>query len=293
MRPHALALASMRRLTSMLKSDVIITQNFAVRGRNSCVFLHDVLFQSNPEFFTRRELTYFRFMTASLANAHNVFTSSQTEAHRIRRHNPDLDDVIAVGLAMGRNLQEANPKPIEFAESLEGFVLTVGRLNIRKNLSAVFEAMLHSTQLSDSFPLLVVGERDGKAKDISPEVQRIIDSGHIRFLGGVSDSQLRWLYEKASALVFPSLDEGYGLPPLEAWYFGCPILLSDIPVFRELYSEKASFVDPHDPSEIAKQLDNVIQGGRRQAMRTVGSPPSWEEVVRSMRKQIANNWESE
>lgn len=293
LRPHALAVSTLSRLAKKTSADAVITQNFAVRSRNSSVFLHDAIFQSNPEFFTKAERTYFRLITASLPNANNVFTSSQTEAARIVRQNIGLDVVHPVGLAMGQGLLAAASVRPAALGIVDGFVLAVGRLNVRKNLAAVFDAVTHSNRFSPTFPLLVVGERDGKTSSLSQEVKNMIDCGQIRFLGGVPDSQLRWLYENASAMVFPSLDEGYGLPPLEAAYFGCPVLLSDIPVFRELYSGIATFVDPRKPLDISEKLDMVLASGKEALMKRELPDASWSAVVGSMRRTMVENWAAE
>ncbi|MBT2538272.1 glycosyltransferase family 1 protein [Arthrobacter sp. ISL-69] len=292
LRPHALAVSTLRRLATRTGADAVITQNFAVKGRNSCVFMHDAIFQSNPEFFTPSERAYFRLITASLPQATTVFTSSQNEAARILRHNAKLKDVRAVGLAVGNELLGAESVRPGSVADLDGFVLAVGRLNIRKNLATVFDAVNCSTRFSTRFPLVVVGERDGKMKDLSEDVRRLVAKGHIRFLGGVPNSQLRWLYEHAAAMIFASLDEGYGLPPLEAQHFGCPVVLSDIPVFRELYSEFATFAAPLSPHDIAAKLDEVLESGRRSSDRKLKATPSWEGVVSAMRKQILESWTS-
>lgn len=292
LRPHALAVSTLPRLAARTGADAVITQNFAVKGRNSCVFMHDAIFQSNPEFFTPAERAYFRLITASLPQATTVFTSSQNEAARILRHNTKLRDVYPVGLAVGHGLLDAESVRPESIAELDGFVLAVGRLNIRKNLATVFEAVNCSTRFSARFPLMVVGERDGKMKDLSEDIQHLIASGQIRFLGGIPNSQLRWLYENASAMIFPSLDEGYGLPPLEADHFGCPVVLSDIPVFRELYSEFATFVDPLSSRDISRKLDEVVEIGRNSGRHKMSSDPSWSGVVNAMRKQIIENWTS-
>ncbi|MFE8884428.1 glycosyltransferase family 4 protein [Pseudarthrobacter enclensis] len=288
LRPHGLAVATLSRYSSGFKADAVITQNFAVKGSRSCVFLHDAIFQSHPQYFTRRERLYFRWLTSRLRFADLVFTSSATEAARIVRHNPNVSEVHPVGLAIGANLLGAAAMIPEEAVGLDGFVLAVGRLNVRKNLITAFRAAGSSSQISTEHPLLVVGERDGKQSDLPVEITNLIEEGKIRFLGGVTDSNLRWLYENASVLVFPSLDEGFGLPPLEALHFGCPLILSDIPVFRELYSQHAQFVAPLDYRTLAAAIDNIVSSGHeRSGNNVVANPRLWADIVRSMRNKIS------
>lgn len=287
LRPHALAVASLGSLAKKIGADTIITQNFAVRGKNSCVFMHDALFQSNPEFFTLAERSYFALMSLSIHKADLVFTSSETEAARILKHNPKLGKVHALGLSVGSELLTQESSAPLGTRDLRGFVLAVGRLNVRKNLASVFAAAKQSSDISPDLPLLVVGERDGKNQDLLPEIQEMVGERKIVFVGGVSNAELKWLYENASALIFASLDEGFGLPPLEAHQFGCPVLLSDIPVFRELYSSFGAFFNPRDPKDIAETLHGVLGSGRLpESASPVSQKFTWQGFVESLRATV-------
>lgn len=289
LRPHALAVSTMGSLAKKIGADAIITQNFAVRGKNSCVFMHDALFQSNPEFFTLAERGYFSLMSSSLHKADFVFTSSKSEASRILKCNRKLNNVHALGLSIGSDLLTREASAPQGTQDLPGFVLTVGRLNVRKNLATVFDAAKQSMRISSDFPLLIVGERNGKHSNLLPEIHEMVTAKKIIFLGGVSNAELRWLYENASALIFASLDEGFGLPPLEAHHFGCPVLLSDIPVFRELYSSLGSFFDPRNPKDIANTLDDVLARGRQtESAATLPQEFTWKSFVESLRATILN-----
>jgi glycosyltransferase involved in cell wall biosynthesis len=81
---------------------------------------------------------------------------------------------------------------------------------------------------------------------------------HIRFLGRVTDDELLQLYNTASCFVFPSLYEGFGLPPLEAMACGCPVLASDIPVIREVCADAAWYFTPTDPDAIRSTIQRFL-----------------------------------
>lgn len=283
LRPHALATMKLKKIAKDYSVDGIISQNFAVNGRNSGVFVHDVLFQSNPEYFTSLERAYFSLLTRSLRKADHVFTSSISESSRILKHNPSLAEVHAVGLGLGTGLRTAVAAPVSTVQELDGFVLTVGRLNIRKNLNGVFRAISMSKKITPDFPLLVVGEADGRESTLDAATLSLIEDGTIRFLGNVSDAELRWLYEQSSLLIFGSLDEGFGLPPLEALHFGCPIAISDIPVFREIYSEAAHYFDPKDPSSIGRTIDKAIASPAAPSAPSVVAINSWNSTIAKMK----------
>jgi glycosyltransferase involved in cell wall biosynthesis len=78
------------------------------------------------------------------------------------------------------------------------------------------------------------------------------------FTGYVSEGRLRWLYEHAAAYVFPSLSEGFGLPPLEAMIHGAPVVSSNATCLPEIYGDAAHYFDPTDVSDMAKKIDDVL-----------------------------------
>jgi len=271
-----LPLAQIRR-----KYDAVITHNFASPGRRSWVFVHDVLFQSNPNWFTFLERRYLWLSSASLRLATGVFTSSETEKIRIEKYNEGVD-VYAVGLGLSSDLALASPMRPRFELLPGSFMLSVGRLNVRKNLGLTIKGALASGLLSAAHPLVVVGEASGKSTQLNESIRTAQAEGSLVFSGFVSTAELRWLYENCAQMVFLSLDEGFGLPPLEALAFGAPVLASDRPVFHETLGDRATFVDPLDPQAIAAAVRSISRSPR-------GVPVTgrqWPEVVIAMRERV-------
>jgi glycosyltransferase involved in cell wall biosynthesis len=128
------------------------------------------------------------------------------------------------------------------------FVLAAGSMSPNKNFGAVVRAF----DLIDTsrFDLVIVG--DSESMVFAKSVMH--SSDRVKFVGRVSDGELRELYEKAALFIFPSFYEGLGLPPMEAMICGCPVLLSDIPVLREIYADSAAYCDPADDHDIAAKL---------------------------------------
>lgn len=81
----------------------------------------------------------------------------------------------------------------------------------------------------------------------------------------VSDAELKELYRHANALVFPSLMEGFGLPAVEAINEGCPVIVSDIPVFHEILGDSAIYFDPHDAAQLSELLHSKIEKPKKLA----------------------------
>ncbi|MFF2371808.1 glycosyltransferase family 4 protein [Agromyces sp. NPDC058110] len=272
-------------LAKRIGADVTITHNFTPAFGRSAVFIHDFMFLTRPEWFTSRERWYYSLMPATVHLSEVVFTSSETEAARIAafaRSRP----VVPVGLAVGGSLLGAPLVRPEGLDGVVGFHLTVGRLNARKNLANTIIGAVESGVIDRRSPLIVVGEPGGRAAKFPPAVAEAVRHGVVRFLGRIDDGELAWLYAHADGLLFLSLDEGFGMPTLEAQAFDAPILASDIPVFREILGDAgAMYVDPHDPAAIADGLRRLPHRGAPEIVRR-DHEYSWEQSVRTMRDTI-------
>lgn len=289
LRPHALsAMTELGVIARLGNYDAVISQNFTTLGaKTATTFLHDVLFQSNPEFFSLKEKAYLSLIPASLKLSKLIYTSSFTEAQRIQEHNSTHANVVPVGLAVGSDLTNALSQRPETTIQAQTFVLAVGRLNHRKNLATILEACCKANNITPQAPLYIVGSPDGLSGNLSEAARSLIDDKSVVYLGNVSEGNLRWLYENAQALIFLSLDEGFGLPPLEALSFGCPVVLSDIPVLREIYEGYAEFVHPTDQYATAVLIDKYISAPRELRVYPEGlSRYSWLSTVQHMRKSV-------
>nr|WP_244962869.1 glycosyltransferase [Cryobacterium roopkundense] len=178
-------------------------------------------------------------------------------------------------------LEDADPR-------LQGsrYFLTVGRLNVRKNLQHTVLAALQSGELSPQTPLVIVGEADGKLGLVDRQCRDAVTSGAVIFTGFVSEARLRWLYRNASLFLFLSLGEGFGMPPLEAAYFGAPLLVSDLPVFRETLGTRARYVDPTHITTIARAIAaSTVPRQRGDAFDPgeLAQEHNWQTIVRAMR----------
>lgn len=272
---HLGALLGLSRHTSTY--DALLTQNFGVRGRGGCrsgVFVHDMMFLDRPEWFGLRERLYLGMVPRLSGRADEIFTSSLSEARRIERHLGR--EVCPVGLGLSSRYAEARPaRPT--ARLPDRFLLSVGRLNVRKNLATLCEVVATDDRC---LPLVIVGSPDGR---VDSSVRTWAADPKVTWLGAVSDSELKWLYGHASALIFPSFDEGFGLPVLEALDSGLPIALSDIPAFRE-FGLIGSYFDPLSPIALRAAIRSV------QSIRRSHPPASiemgWAPTVNGIRRAL-------
>jgi glycosyltransferase involved in cell wall biosynthesis len=273
-------------LARRLCAGAILAFNFAANSASGVMFLHDVLFQSNPEWFTSIERMYFSAMPLLAPRASSVVTTSQSEAGRIRGHNPRLRRVVSSGLCVADSFRSAEIADPGLHLSSGQYLLCVGRLNVRKNLAVTLQAALRSGILSADFPLVVVGEPSGRVTNADEGFRSAVAAGTLRIVERIGDSQLKWLYSNCALFICLSLGEGFGLPPVEAASLGCRVLASDIPVFRETVGSHATFVDALDIDAISRAIRDVVDrqpAGHRPGYRQAHT---WSSVCAVIRNEL-------
>lgn len=265
-------------------ADLVIHQNFSRLWRRSSgtrqrlVFFHDALAQEHPEWFTFAERLYMRIASLSLKCADIVVTSSLSEAKRIAKYNPNLGlPIVAVGLGLPTTFTSVVAQAPAVKVKAKNYLLAVGRLNVRKNVERLICALRENSIISEEFPLVVAGSSDG----VNYGLKTVEGENDVQFTGYVSDAELKWLYENAKTFIFPSLDEGFGLPVLEASFSSTSMAISDIPSFRE-FGPVAHLFDPRSSKSISRAVLNAIS-------EPIVSPKlteiySWELTVDKIRK---------
>ncbi|HET7287527.1 MAG TPA: glycosyltransferase family 1 protein, partial [Pyrinomonadaceae bacterium] len=137
------------------------------------------------------------------------------------------------------------------------FLLFVGTIEPRKNLSTLLEAFEEILRTTDLQPELVIAGKIGwKSDEVLMRLKRSPLSDRVRLLGYVADEDLRALYSSCSAFIYPSLYEGFGLPPLEAMACGAPVIASRVPSIKE---SVARIVSATDSKDLARNLIELLQ----------------------------------
>lgn len=138
------------------------------------------------------------------------------------------------------------------------YFLYVGNVYPHKNINVLLEAMLRlRTNHHAEVTLVFVGPDDYFYRQLELLVASLELEKSVRILHSVSDRDLSSLYTHAVALVFPSKTEGFGLPALEALASGCRVIVSDIPVFREILVTHAFFTDTSDAEHLSRTMNEV------------------------------------
>jgi glycosyltransferase involved in cell wall biosynthesis len=159
----------------------------------------------------------------------------------------------------------APPAPEDVARARERyqltspFILYTGNIKPHKNLDRLIEAYAGLRRHGvEGYKLMIIGDEVSKYPNLRRLVHRFQLHQHVRFLGFVSDATLAALYRLATVFVFPSLYEGFGLPPLEAMAAGTPVITSNVSSLPEVVGDAALLIDPMDPASIADALARVL-----------------------------------
>lgn len=196
---------------------------------------------------------------ADLILPNSKFTWSETTRHfpAAARVAHEILYPCVEALDVGNSLPSENMHRILGMTRGKPRVLYVGNVKPHKNLHRLVEAF-ELPELS-GFVLVVVGKREGFVKGVSLHAQRLLESERVIFTGQVPDSELCAWYRNCDLLVFPSLYEGFGYPPLESLSQGTPAAVSDLPVFREVCGEAVAYFDPYSVKSIAAAVRRTVE----------------------------------
>jgi len=198
--------------------------------------IHDIIFPDMPELVSRTGLTMrMWFYRRAYKKSLEVFTVSNFSKSRIEYHLGKSKPIIVTYSAIQPMFQEyrENNHSTQKTET----VVFIGNIKKHKGLDCLLDAFLMAKNEGLPHKLLIIGANENFRSSDNSIQQKIesTGSGEITFSGFISDEALLKCLSEAELLVQPSLYEGFGLPPLEALVLGTQALISDIPVFKEIY----------------------------------------------------------
>tara|TARA_B110000977_G_scaffold200584_1_gene291656 strand:+ start:11476 stop:12528 length:1053 start_codon:yes stop_codon:yes gene_type:complete len=201
------------------------------------VTVHDLAILDTPERFTSWSKWYFeRIFLPALNRCRAIVTNSEFTQGRLGALFPELVVKSSVTPLSAKDFSHVEAQPIEGFE--EGFYLFVGSSDPAKNLKLVRESYQAVEASGESLPkTAVVGTFNFGVGD-----QRGADRNLVE-LGGVTDGELKWLYERCVAFLFPSYYEGFGLPILEAMSCGAPVICGEICSLPEVAGDAACYAE--------------------------------------------------
>jgi glycosyltransferase involved in cell wall biosynthesis len=263
--------------------------------RRHIVTIHDVAFLEHPEWFSPRFAAWYGFLLPRLARrAARILTVSEFSRRRlVETVGADPERISVIHNGVNPRFTPAARDVVESVVDRLGvprkYVLALGSLEPRKNLVGLLKAwkLVLSRRNVDKDTFLVVTGGQGKA--FRKLALRSLPE-RVAFTGYIDDKFLPALYSGASAFVYPSLYEGFGLPPLEAMACGVPVVTSTSTAIPEVTGDAALLVDPGDEESIAYGLQAALEDtALREKLRVAGFERvklyKWEYSARKALKQ--------
>lgn len=224
---------------------------------NQIISIHDLSFFENKKWFSKTYTLFYSIATPIIAKkAHKIITVSNFSKKEIIKFlRIDKEKINVVYNAVSREVDYKNQsQPISTLVNnilSEKYILAVSSIDPRKNLQLLIDSFL-DLKLQD-YKLVLVGKSSSHFN-----IKLNVKAENIIFTGYVSDSDLTELYKKCNFFIYPSLYEGFGIPPLEAMANNCAVIVSDIPSLREVCSDAAIYVSPYEKEDVMKAISLLI-----------------------------------
>lgn len=170
----------------------------------------------------------------------------------------------------------------------EKYILAVGTLEPRKNMKTLIKCM---SQIPAEISLYIIGGKGWQYEEIFDEVKKYGLENRIKFLGYVDEKELPLYYNAAACFVFPSLYEGFGIPPLEAMQCGCPVVCSNTSSLPEVVGESALLVNPLSSHDMSKAIHSILSDVKlatnlREKGLMQAKKFSWEKSAESLQEMF-------
>jgi glycosyltransferase involved in cell wall biosynthesis len=228
-------------------------------GKRHVMVVHDLNYEILPHVFGRAFRTWYRFACGVAAQRADVvvcFTDYVRGTLQSRLGiSPERIRVIPQGPGLrGLDRPLENP-PAESPK--RPYFLCVGSLQPHKNLAGVVAAWEIFRQRHSNYSLKVVGRAQGNFAGLGLELSKLTPD--VEFTGYISDDELIALYRGATGFLYPSIEEGFGLPVVEAFYCGCPVITSNCSCLPEVAGDAAILVSPHAPQDLAQAMNRLVE----------------------------------
>ena len=239
---------------------------FPVRAKKRIVIIYDA---NHLAFYNRLSLKqkiYTKIMmNGAVRLSDMIITISEFSKSEILKYlsvNRDKIRVVHFGIDPQMINLELQKEPPLFPGLPEKFLLFVGNVKPHKNLINLLRAYEILLQSGKDYELVIVGKKEGFITG-DKEVFEFVEGNkllndHIIFIGHIENRELYNYYRKASVFIFPSLYEGFGIPPLEAMICGCPVIASDLTAIPEICGEAVLYINALDPADIADKINLII-----------------------------------
>jgi len=237
--------------------------NQNIKAKKVISTIHDFSFKLQPHWHPKERLEHLNKNFSTVKKADHIITGSNfTKQEIIDYMQIPQDNISVIYHGVDHNLykqyleNELQKTKTKF-DLPHKFLLFVGSIEPRKNLLTLLKAYtLLTKEQKEGLPLILVGFKGWQNREIMQEIQK--NKEHIRYLGYVTDTELAHIYNLATIFIYPSLYEGFGLPPLEAMACGTPVIVSSVASLPEVCGDAALYIDPTDPQDIKDKILTLL-----------------------------------
>lgn len=252
--------------------------------KNKVATIHDVAFEAYPKTFSKSFLWAYKFLIPKIArSSRHIFTVSNFSKKEIIKYYGIQENKISVIY----NAVSFLFKPIEDSRlKKEIYLLAVSSLNYRKNFIVVLKAFEKIQQRNPNINLFIVGDLNC-SNFHGIDISKYKKNPNVKFLGRVSDEELVRYYSNARGFVYPSIYEGFGIPPLEAQSCECPVLVSDIPPLREVIGDSGIYCNPYSVEDVCEGMELLLTSSDLKAKGKENVKRfSWEKSAKKIMSRI-------
>lgn len=230
------------------------------------VTVHDLSWIRYPETHpVERVKAMNKYFESGLRQASLVLTDSEfvkQEIIDVFGTNPGSIISIPLGvepLFQPRNATQTLPILTKHGLNHGRYLLAVGTLEPRKNLALALDAYRQlSPNLRKCYPLVLVGMKGWLTSELQLKLVPLVNSGEVRCLGYLTRTELAFVMAGATTLIYPSLYEGFGLPPLESMACGVPVIASNVSSLPEVVGDTGLLIDPTSTSQLGQAIKQMI-----------------------------------
>lgn len=253
---------------------------------NQIMTIHDVSHERYPQWFSKNYYRFYHFMMPRIGRkAHAVLTVSEFSKDEIvDTLGLDKDKIHVIHSNVPFHNKPSKDEILNFRHNpdAERYIIAVSSMDPRKNFVRLVEAF---DKIEDKSVKLYIIGMSFKAFN-TPDLQKLINE-RVHLPGYIPDEALQAMYQNALLSVYPSLYEGFGLPPLESMTYGCPAINSSIPALREVSEDAALYVDPYDVEDMTIKINQLLEDeSLRQALRLKGLEQikkySWDKSAKQV-----------
>lgn len=268
-----------------------LLERVKAKGVHVVFFVNDIIPLTHPHVYLQVHVERFRqWFEQVVRTADLIICCSQSTQNSIsnfvgqHHFQADATEVVHLGCDFGLSptgcMQHGDLSRALTKSS--GSFICVGTLEPRKNLDIVIDAFEALWNDGIKVSLILIGRAGWLCEDLLIRIRQHPESSHRLFwFNDVGDTDLVLAYRKATALIFPSVVEGFGLPLVEALSQGLPVIASDIEVFREIAGEHVRYFPPHDMQALVRTVNEQLSECSRAAP-SLFQWPTWEESTRKL-----------